>query len=142
MAANVELNTESENSFRNLLVQFETCSKYKQPDMFNKDDFYTIYSAEKFKLKPKEDIVLNLKFNITTSKELDPCISLLRTLKCHGLLLLSKELDAEGMINVHLQNQSYCYTINVKEEQCLAFIFLLGQFPTDVIKTEYTRIQQ
>lgn len=141
MATNVEINTKSENNFRTLLVKFESCDKYKQPDLFNSEKFYTIYSPKKFKLGPREDIMLDLKFNVSTSKELDPWISLLPTLKCHGLAILSRMQNAEGTIELHLQNQSYHYTIDVQKKQCLAFIFLLGEYPTYVIKTEYTIIK-
>ena len=140
MANSVEINTESKNNFRTLLVKFNSYTKYKQPDLFNSENFYSIYSPKKFKLGPREDIMLDLKFNISTSKELDPWISLLTTLKCHGLTLISKHTNTEGTIEVHLQNHSFYYTIEVQKEQCLAFIFLLGQYPTDVIKTEYTLI--
>ena len=141
MASNAEINTKSENNFRTLLVKFKGCSKYKQPDLFNFENFYTIYSPKKSKLGPREDIMLDLKFNVRTSKELDPWISLLPTLKCHGLTLISKHENAEGTIEVNLKNQSYHYTVEVKKKQCLAFISLLGEYPTDVIKTEHTIIK-
>ena len=72
MASNAEINTKTENNFRTLLVKFKGCSKYKQPDLFSFENFYTIYSPKKFKLGPREDIMLDLKFNVRTSKELDP----------------------------------------------------------------------
>ena len=137
MASNSNINTESDDVHRNLLIKIESCSKYKSPDLFNSEDFYTVYSPKKFKLKPREDIILNLKFNIICPKEIDPWISLLQTLKCHGLAVLSKTVNPKGQIELHLQNQSYRYTIAVKKEQTLAFIFLLGQTPRDLIKSEY-----
>ena len=140
MASNVDKNTESEDIHRNLLVKIESCSKYKSPDLFNSEDFYTVYSPKKFILKPRDDIILNLKFNIICPKELDPWISLLPTLKCYGLTILSKTVNPEGEIELHLQNQSYYYTIKVNKEQTLAFIFLLGQTPKDLIKTEYNNV--
>ena len=136
MASNSNINTESDDVHRNLLIKIESCSKYKSPDLFNSEDFYTIYSPKKFKLKPREDIILNLKFNIICPKEIDQWISLLPTLKCHGLAVLSKTVNPKGQIELHLQNQSYHYTIAVKKEQTLAFIFLLGQTPRDLIKSE------
>ena len=81
--------------------------------------------------------MLNLHFNIYTSKELDPWISLLPTLKITGLTLISKTVNSKNKMEVHLQNQSYYYTVRVKKEQALAFIFLLGKLPRDLIKTEY-----
>ena len=137
MASNVNIDTESDDIQRELLVKFECCNKYRAPLLFSKEDFYTVYSPKKFKLKPREDIVLNLHFNIHTSKELDPWISLLPTLKTVGLTLISKTVNSKNEMEVHLQNQSYHYTVRVKKEQALAFIFLLGKLPRDLIRTEY-----
>ena len=95
------------------------------------------YSSKKFTLKPRDNIVLDLKFNIATSNELDPWISLLPTLKANGLAIVEKRETPKKTIELHLQNQSYYYTIKVKKEQCIAFIFLLGKLNTDIIKTEY-----
>ena len=105
--------------------------------IYSTQKIFIVYSPKKFKLGPREDIILNLKFNIICPKELDPWISVLPTLKCHGLTILSKTVNPEGEIELHLQNQSYYYTIKVNKEQTLAFIFLLGQTPKDLIKTEY-----
>ena len=68
---------------------------------------------------------------------MDPWISLLPTLKANGLAILNKRETPKKTIELHLQNQSYYYTIKVKKEQCIAFIFLLGELNTDIIKTEY-----
>ena len=80
---------------------------------------------------------MDLKFNIATSTEFDPWISLLPTLKTNGLAIVKKHETPKKTIELHLQNQSYYYTVKVKKEQCIAFIFLLGELNTDIIKTEY-----
>ena len=118
-------------------MTFDASVGIKQPDLFNSENFYTIYSPKKFTLKQREDIVLDLKFNIATSKELDPWISLLPTLKTNGLAKVKKHETSKKTIELHLQNQSYYYTVKVKKEQCIAFIFLLGELNTDIIKIEY-----
>ena len=137
MAEKQEINTPGEEYFRNLSVTFDAYVGIKQPDLTNSENFYTIYSPKKFTLKPREDIVLDLKFNIATSKELDPWISLLPTLKTNGLAIVKKHETPKKTIEMHLQNQSSYYTVKVKKEQCIAFIFLLGELNTDTIKTEY-----
>ena len=81
MAKKQEINTPAEEYFRNLSVTFDAYVGIKQPDLTNSENFYSIYSPKNFTLKPRDDIVLDLKFNITTSKELDPWISLLATSK-------------------------------------------------------------
>ena len=141
MAERQEINTPAEEYFRKLSVNFDAYVGIKQPDSFNSENFYTIYSPKKFTLKPREDIVLDLKFNITTSKELDPWISLLPTLKTNGLAIVKKHETPKKTIELHLQNQSYYFTVKVKKEQCIAFIFLLGELNTDIFKTEYKHLK-
>ena len=140
MASNLSINTDNDDVQRVLLVKIEGCSKRKTPDLSNSENFYTVYSPKKFKLKPRDDIILNLHFNIATSQDLDPWISFLPTLKQVGLTLLSKTVNANGEIEVYLQNQSFYYTVDVRKEQSLAFIFLIGSQPRDLIKTEYINV--
>ena len=141
MAEKQEINTPAEEYFRKLSVTFDAYVGVKQPDLTNSENFYTIYSPKKFTLKPREDIVLDLKFNIATSKELDPWISLLPTLKTNGLAIVDKRETPKKTIELHLQNQSYYYTVKVRKEQCIAFIFLLGELNTDITKTEYNYLK-
>ena len=88
MVEKQEINTPAEEYFRNLSVIFDAYVGIKQPDLTNSENFYTIYSPKKFTLKPRDDIVLDLKFNIPTSNELDPWISLLPALNANGLAIL------------------------------------------------------
>ena len=90
MAEKQEINTPTEEYFRNLSVTFDDYVGIKQPDLFNSENFCTIYSPKKFTFEPRKDIVLDLKFNITPSKELDPWISLLPTLKTNSLAIVKK----------------------------------------------------
>ena len=133
MVEKQEINTAAEEYFRKLSVTFNAYVGIKQPHLTNSENFYSTYSPKKFTLKPRDDIVLDLKLNITTSKELDPWISLLPTLKANGLAILDKCETPKKTIE--LQNQSYYYGVNVKKGQCIAFIFLLGELNTDIIKT-------
>ena len=98
MAEKQEINTPAEEYFRKLSMTFAYVG-IKQPDLFNSENFYTIYSTKKFTLKPREDIVLDLKFNIATSKELDPWISLLPTLKTNGLAILKNMKRQRKQLN-------------------------------------------
>ena len=136
-----EINTPAEEYFRNLSVTFDAYVAIKQPDLTNSENFHTIYSPKKFTLKLRDDIVLDLKFNIATSKDLYPWISLLPNLKTNGLVTVDKRETPKKIIELHLQNQSYYYSIKMKKEQCIAFIFLLGELNTDIIKTEYNYLK-
>ena len=53
--------------------------------MTDKNRFYKIYSPKKFKLRPREDIYLDLKFNIQTPERIEPWLNLLPSLKEMGL---------------------------------------------------------
>ena len=44
----------------------------KQPEMHKPNRLYKIYSPEKFKLRPKDNIYLDLKFNIETPTQIEP----------------------------------------------------------------------
>ena len=141
MAEKQEINTPAEKYFRKLSVTFDSYVGIKQPALTNSENFYSIYSPQKFTLKPRDDIVLDLKFNITTPKELDPWISLLPTLKANGLTIINKCETPKKTTELHLQNQSYCYGINIIKGQCITFIILLGKLNTDIIKTEYNTLK-
>ena len=130
-----------ETYFRNLTVTFNSYTGIKKPDMTNSDKFFKVYSPRKFKLRPREDIYLDLKFNVEASQELDPRISLLPSIKGLGLNIENEDwpnnLTKDNTIQLHLLNKSFTYSINMSKNQCIAFIFLLGEFSTDLITTKY-----
>ena len=70
-------NTKQENTsnmktyFENLTVNFNSYVGIKQPDKTDKGRFYKVYSPEKFKLRPRDDIHLNLKFSIQTPERIE-----------------------------------------------------------------------
>ena len=45
--------------------------------MTDKDKFYKVYSPEKFKLRPRDDIYLDLKFEIQTPETIEAWLNLL-----------------------------------------------------------------
>ena len=144
MAEKQEINIKSEATeeyFRQQTVTFNSYVGIKQPKLSESDHFYKVYSPKKFTLKPTDDIVLDLQFNMTTSKELDPWISLLPILKAHGLTILEKYKTEGKTVKLHLQNQSCLSNVKVTKGQCIAFIFLLGKYTTDMIKTEYNSLK-
>ena len=74
-----------------LIVEIDSHSQVQQPNMTAKEDFYKIYSPKKFKLRPRDDIYLDLKIKINLLNTLEPWINLLPSLK--GLRLKFKEND-------------------------------------------------
>ena len=65
-----------------------TCNSYlgmKQPNMTNKVKFYKVYSPDKIKLRPRDDIYLDLKFDIHMPETIEAWLNLLPSLKGMGL---------------------------------------------------------
>ena len=73
------------NYFRHLTVNFRLYPGVKQPDMTSKDRFYKVYSPEKVKLRPRDNIHLDLKFDIETPETLEPWLNILPSLKGMGM---------------------------------------------------------
>ena len=139
MASNFDLNIESDDKQKEHLITIEYNKKKckKPPAIFKDEDFYTLYSPKEFKLGPRDSDEINLHCNITSkSTEIDPWISLLPSLKCHGLTILSKTVNQNNEIKLLLQNQSYYYTVEIKTNQVLAFVYMLG-LSSGTLKTEY-----
>ena len=139
MASNFDLNTENEDKQEHLIKITYTNKKCKKiPVLEDGEDFFTIYSPKNVTLNPKEHCILNLHFNIACeTTKIDPWISLLPTLKCVGLKLLSQTVNRKNEIELMLENVSYHYTVEIKKRQVLGFIFLLGSRSNMYIKTEY-----
>ena len=147
MASNFNLNTENKDNQKEHLITITYTNKKckKIPVMEEGEDFFTVYSPKALTLNPKESCILNLHCNISCKSEtVDPWFSLLPTLKCHGLKLLSKTVNKKNEIEVMLENSSYYYTVEVKKHQVLGFIWLLGVRSTDsnIFKTEYACIYE
>ena len=127
--------------FQYLTVNFNSHVGIKQPDMTDKDRFYKVYSPKKFRLRPREDICLDFKFNIQTPERIEPLLNLLSSLKEMGLHIENEDWASnkikDNTIQLHILNRSFSYTINIKKNQCVGFIFLLGEESTDKINTKY-----
>ena len=135
--------------FRNLTVNINLLREYnegsqrnmKTPEITSTDKFYKVYSPLKFKLKPRDRIFIDLKFNIQTPEIIQPWLNLLPSFKSAGLHIenddwLSKK-TRDGTTQPHILNRSFTYTTKVKKNQCIAYIFLLGEKPNDAINTIY-----
>ena len=127
--------------YRHLTVNFNSYVGIKQPNMTDKDKFYKVYSPEKFKLRPRDDIYLDLKFDIQTPETIEPWLNLLPSLKSLGLHIENEDWapnkTKDNTIQLHILNRSFNYTASIKKNQCIGFIFLLGERATDTIHTKY-----
>ena len=140
-------NMEQENIktyFENLTVTFNSYVGIKKPDMTDKSRFFKVYSPVKFKLRPRDDINLDLKFDIETHHRVNPWLNLLPSIKATGLRIENEDwknnLTKDNTIQLHLLNTSFVYTIDIKKNQCIGFIFLLGERCNDIITTKYNSI--
>ena len=123
-------NTRQENMttyFENLTVTFNSYVGIKNRDMTKPDKFYKIYSPKKFKLRPRGDIYLELEFNIQMPDRIEPWLNLLPSLKSTGLKIENDDwkdnLTKDNTIQMHILNTSFFYTIDIKKNQCIGFIF-------------------
>ena len=111
--------------------------------MTTKGDFYKIYSPKKFKLRPRDDIYLDLKIKINVPNTLEPCINLLPSLKGLGLKIEDNDWVLNKTKNdttqLHILNRSFIRTFEIRKKQVIAFMFLLGKKSTDIINTKYTK---
>ena len=58
--------------YRYFNVEFVSHTDIKQPNMTDTDKFCKVYSPDKFKLVPRGDIYLDLKFDINTPPRIEP----------------------------------------------------------------------
>ena len=69
--------------------------------------FYKVYSPEKFKLKPRDDIYLDLKFDIQTPETIEPWLNLLPSSKSLGLHIENEDWASNktknNTIQLHIQ---------------------------------------
>ena len=127
--------------FRHLIVNFNLHTGVKQPDMTSKDRFYKVYSPLKFKLRPRNDIYLDLKFDIQTPETSEPWLNLLPSLKGFGLHIENDDWiqnkTKDNTIQLQILNRSSTHTIDIEKTSVLVLFFLLGEQVTDSITTKY-----
>ena len=114
--------------FRDLTVNFSIETKIKKPDMADTNTFYKIYSPITFKLKLREDIYLDLKFNIQTPETIDPWLNLLPSLKELGLSVQQdwrEQKSTNNTILLHVLNKNFNQTQTIKKKQCIGFYIFI-----------------
>ena len=132
--------------FKYLKVNISLHAGIKKPDMTDKDKFCKVYSPLSFKVRPRDDIYLDLGFNIETPETIEPWLNLLPSLK--GLeLSIENDHWAENKttndtIQLHILNKNFHHTFNIKKKQYIGFTFSLGEHCTDKVTTKYNEIYQ
>ena len=124
--------------FQNVTVNFNSYVGIKQPDMTNENRFYKVYSPGKFKLRPREDIYLDLKLNIQTPETIEPWLNLLPSLKEMGLHIENKDWVSNKTKDNIIRTQQKFQLYRKRKEKSVYWIhFLLGEKYTDIINTKY-----
>ena len=125
---------------RHLTVNLNSYIGIKQPNMTEKDKFY-VYSPEKFKLRPRDDIYLGLKFDIQTPETIEAWLNLLPSSKSLGLHIKNEDWSSnktkDNTIQLHILDRSFIYTASIQKNLCIGFISLLSERATDTIHTIY-----
>ena len=110
-----------------LIVEIDSHSQVQQPNMTAKEDFYKIYSPKKIKLRPREDIYLDLKIKINVPNTLEPRINLLTSLKGLGLKIEHNDWVSNKTKNVtirlHILNRSLQEQLKLEKTKLLRFYF-------------------
>ena len=70
---------------RNLTVNINSLVGIKKANMTENDKFYEVYSPEKSKLIPREDIYLDSKFNIQMLETIVSLLNLFAIIKRNGI---------------------------------------------------------
>ena len=98
----------------------------KRPEF--KNTFLCIYSPEKFTLRRRDNILLNLKITIKAPGCVEAWINLVSTLKELGLAIEDHNWAANKLkddtIQLNILNKHFCSPISVKNNQELAYMFL------------------
>ena len=102
--------------FRDLTLNISVDTEIKKRNM--KDTFFKVYSPISLKLKPREEIYSDLKFNIQTPETTDPWINLLPSFKQLGLSIEEnwrKHKSTNNTILPHILNKNFNQTQSIKK---------------------------
>ena len=67
--------------FKTTEIEIGNYECVKRPELNKSKSFYIIYSPEKFKLRPRDNILLDLKIKVNAPESLEACINLSSCLK-------------------------------------------------------------
>ena len=122
-------------------AEIEHCKCIKRPEF--KNSFHCIYSPEKFTLRPRDNILLNLKISVKAPDCLKAWINLLPTLKELGLAIEDHNWAVNKLkdktIQLNILNKHFYDTITIKKIKNF-HMFLLGLKFNHKIVTKYTTL--
>ena len=134
-------NTKLTFYFKIMEAEIEYCKCIKRPEF--KNSFHCIYSPEKFTLRPRDNILLNLKISVKAPDCLKAWINLLPTLKELGLAIEDHNWAVNKLkdktIQLNILNKHFYDTITIKKIKNF-HMFLLGLKFNHKIVTKYTTL--
>ena len=103
--------------FKTMGVEIGHYECLKRPEF--KSSFHCMYSPKKITLRPRDNILLNLKITVKAPDCLEAWINLLPTLKELGLVIEDHNWDAnklkEKTIQLNILNKHFYNTIIIKK---------------------------
>ena len=84
--------------YRHLTVTLNSYVRIKKLNITNKDKVHKVYSPEKIKLRPRDDIYLDLKLDIQTPETIETWLNLLLSWKGTGLHIENEDWSATKFV--------------------------------------------
>ena len=130
--------------FKTTEIEIGNYECVKRPELNKSKSFYIIYSPEKFKLRPRDNILLDLKIKVNTPESLEACINLSSCLKEVGFAVEDHSQTTNKLkdetIQLNISNKNFYNTYTINKDQELAYMFLLGQKFNEKFVTKYTTL--
>ena len=133
-----DLESYDHNTKQPLLIKVLPTIHCKRPSLNNDSSFYIIYSPCTFKLRPKENLLLDLQSKIDKSKHIDWTIELLPSYSRKISIENSEQIVRikENFIIFDILNRDFNNNFTIKKYQELGYIFL-NRKSFEKIITEY-----
>ena len=140
--ADVENLESNYNCKEPLLIKISSSIHCKRPTLNDDSSFYVIYSPWTFKVRPKENILLDLQFKIEIPKHIDWTIGLLPSYTRKLSIENSKEIARikDNFIVLDILNRDFNNNFTIKKYQELGYILLNNQKSYEKIVTEFDLI--
>ena len=131
-------------------MTIEHHASIKQPELTLKEDALIIYSPENIFFKPRDDVYLDLHFNLDIigvnkqEEKFKYWLHLLTSLKQKGLWIEESDWVSNrtknDTIQLHLFNKSHLYNVKIKKEDVIGHLFIFGKSCKDKFETQYKRL--
>ena len=116
--------------FTQVKIKIGSYAGPKRPKLTKDGSFYYIYSAESFMLRPRDNILLDLKIKINAAERLEAWINLLPCLKERRFKIEEHNWAANRLkvtTQFNILNRNFTKTTHIKKDQEIAYMLLLGQ---------------